>query len=87
MLSLIKEITMTNRIQDTDSAVALFASLNASFGSATNAPAAASTQDRFLKLLVAQVKDRDSLNSADSAQLTSQMAQLNTVAGTSNKNS
>ena len=39
------------------------------------------TADRFLKLLVAQMKNQDPLNPMDNAQVTSQMAQINTVAG------
>jgi flagellar basal-body rod modification protein FlgD len=37
--------------------------------------------DRFLKLLVAQVQNQDPLNPMDNAQMTSQMAQINTVTG------
>ncbi|MDD5384851.1 MAG: flagellar hook assembly protein FlgD [Gallionella sp.] len=72
---------MINSTQDTGSAAALFASLNASSGSATNVSTAASTQDRFLKLLVTQMKNQDPLNPMDNAQVTSQMAQLSTVTG------
>lgn len=39
------------------------------------------TSDRFLKLLVAQMKNQDPLNPMDNAQVTSQMAQINTVNG------
>ncbi len=39
------------------------------------------TQDRFLALLVAQMKNQDPLNPMDNAQVTSQMAQLSTVSG------
>ncbi|MBI4809616.1 MAG: flagellar hook assembly protein FlgD [Nitrosomonadales bacterium] len=42
---------------------------------------AADTQDRFLKLLVTQMKNQDPLNPLDNAQVTSQMAQLSTVSG------
>ena len=38
-------------------------------------------QDRFLKLLVTQMKNQDPLNPLDNAQVTSQMAQLSTVTG------
>ena len=38
-------------------------------------------QDRFLKLLVAQLNNQDPMNSVDNAQMTSQMAQINTVTG------
>jgi flagellar basal-body rod modification protein FlgD len=42
-------------------------------------PAAA--QDRFLKLLVAQLGNQDPMNPMDNAQMTTQMAQINTVSG------
>jgi flagellar basal-body rod modification protein FlgD len=37
--------------------------------------------DRFLKLLVTQMQNQDPLNPMDNAQITSQMAQINTVNG------
>jgi len=46
---------------------------------AANDPAA--MQDRFLKLLVAQLNNQDPMNPLDNAQMTSQMAQINTVTG------
>jgi flagellar basal-body rod modification protein FlgD len=42
---------------------------------------AEATADRFLKLLVAQMRNQDPLNPLDNAQVTSQMAQINTVSG------
>jgi flagellar basal-body rod modification protein FlgD len=48
---------------------------------AANADEAKSTSDRFLKLLVAQMKNQDPLSPMDNAQVTSQMAQINTVSG------
>ncbi len=42
--------------------------------------------DRFLKLLVAQMNNQDPLNPLDNAQVTSQMAQINTVSGVNNLN-
>ena len=39
------------------------------------------TADRFLKLLVTQMQNQDPLNPMDNAQVTSQMAQINTVTG------
>jgi flagellar basal-body rod modification protein FlgD len=64
-------------VQDTTSASALFSS------GAANAARTGSgeTQDRFLNLLVAQMKNQDPLNPLDNAQVTSQMAQLSTVQG------
>ena len=41
----------------------------------------AGSQDRFLKLLVTQLKNQDPLSPMDNAQLTSQIAQINTVSG------
>lgn len=46
--------------------------------SSTNSDVNAS-QDRFLKLLVAQLNNQDPMNPLDNAQMTSQMAQINTV--------
>ena len=42
---------------------------------------AAGSADRFLKLLVTQLQNQDPLNPMDNAQITSQMAQINTVNG------
>jgi flagellar basal-body rod modification protein FlgD len=54
----------------------------ASLGSTTTATTNADAQqDRFLKLLVAQLNNQDPMNPMDNAQMTSQMAQINTVSG------
>jgi flagellar basal-body rod modification protein FlgD len=56
-------------------------------GSVTAASAVTTTKndeasaDRFLKLLVAQMQNQDPLSPMDNAQVTSQMAQINTVSG------
>jgi flagellar basal-body rod modification protein FlgD len=47
----------------------------------------AGSEDRFLKLLVAQMQNQDPLNPMDNAQVTSQMAQINTVSGIERLNS
>jgi flagellar basal-body rod modification protein FlgD len=44
------------------------------------------TQERFLKLLVTQMRNQDPLNPLDNAQVTTQLAQLNTVTGISQLN-
>lgn len=49
--------------------------------SATSTGSVAAQQDRFLKLLVTQMKNQDPLNPMDNAEITSQMAQLSTVTG------
>ena len=59
-----------------------FSSLNST--SASGAPVTkneAGAQDRFLKLLVAQMQNQDPLNPMDNAQVTSQMAQIQSVNG------
>jgi len=49
-------------------------------------PSAADTQDRFLKLLVAQMQNQDPMNPMDNAQVTTQLAQIQTVTGVGNVN-
>jgi flagellar basal-body rod modification protein FlgD len=48
-----------------------------------SAKAATDTQDRFMKLLIAQMQNQDPMNPMDNAQVTSQMAQIQTVTGVS----
>ena len=59
------------------------AAVLASLQSVSNAKKDESTEsaDRFLKLLVTQLKNQDPLNPMDNAQVTTQMAQINTVEG------
>jgi len=71
----IKGRTMTTIGSTTDAAAALPPAA-ASGTSATN-----DAQDRFLTLLVTQLKNQDPLNPMDNAQITSQMAQISTVSG------
>eukprot|EP01030_Chromulinospumella_sphaerica_P001029 gene1029-1009_t len=66
--------------------IASVSSLNASTPAAaplapSRAQSGAEMQDRFLKLLVAQLNNQDPMNPMDNAQMTSQMAQINTVTG------
>ena len=69
-------------VQDTSTVANLFGA------GGTSAPRAGTneTQDRFLSLLVAQMKNQDPLNPLDNAQVTSQLAQLSTVQGIENMN-
>ncbi|MDZ7937805.1 MAG: flagellar hook capping FlgD N-terminal domain-containing protein [Rhodoferax sp.] len=55
-------------------------STNTTSGTTTLTSAQAQT-DRFLKLLVAQLNNQDPMNPMDNAQMTSQIAQINTVSG------
>lgn len=63
-------------------------SLTASSGTTTTAASTSSSQttvdeaqSRFMKLLVAQLQNQDPMNPMDNAELTTQIAQLNTVTG------
>lgn len=60
-------------------------STTASLASSSDTSAAktdtSADQDRFLKLLVAQLNNQDPMNPMDNAQMTSQLAQINTVTG------
>jgi flagellar basal-body rod modification protein FlgD len=57
----------------------VFSALNSS--TTTQTKNEAGSADRFLKLLVTQMQTQDPLNPMDNAQITSQMAQINTVNG------
>ena len=72
-------------VQSTNEASAnLLASVN---GTKSSAGSANETQERFMKLLVTQMKNQDPLNPMDNAQVTSQLAQLSTVTGIEKMNS
>ena len=60
---------------------ALADSMNAAAGTASTTKNQAGAEDRFLKLLIAQMQNQDPMNPLDNAQVTSQMAQINTVSG------
>jgi flagellar basal-body rod modification protein FlgD len=53
----------------------------AAAGATTKTKNEAGAEDRFLKLLVAQMQNQDPLNPMDNAQVTSQMAQIQSVNG------
>lgn len=58
-----------------------FTKLNTTSTSTVKTKNEAGAEDRFLKLLVAQMQNQDPLNPMDNAQVTSQMAQIQTVNG------
>jgi len=66
--------------QNTNSSSAILAALSGT-PAAKKTDSTVESQDRFLKLLVTQMKNQDPLNPMDNAQITSQMAQLSTVSG------
>lgn len=69
---------MTTAINSTNSASTLVENTTRAKSAQSDANA---SQDRFLKLLVAQLNNQDPMNPMDNAQMTSQMAQINTVSG------
>jgi len=77
-------ISATNAVNDKISASALFNINGAAAASKTSETEALS--DRFLKLLVAQLKNQDPMNPMENAELTSQLAQMSTVEGVSKLN-
>lgn len=66
----------TNTVSDS-----LLAAVNGKGAAAVSADSTAAAQDRFLTLLVTQMKNQDPLNPMDNAAVTSQLAQLSTVSG------
>lgn len=72
-------MTTTTAVSTSNPTQALYSSLNAV--RETVDAKDISPQDRFLKLLVTQLKNQDPLNPMDNAQMTSQMAQISTVEG------
>jgi flagellar basal-body rod modification protein FlgD len=72
---------MTTTVQSTSNTASqtLLDSVNGKKNTATST--VNETQDRFMTLLVTQMKNQDPLNPMDNAQVTSQMAQLSTVTG------
>lgn len=70
---------MTTTVQNEKVSSSLLETMN---GSKTNNKSATQeAQDRFMTLLVTQMKNQDPLNPLDNAQVTSQLAQLSTVTG------
>ena len=61
-------------------------SSSSSSTSGTSGTSATDLQNTFLSLLVAQLKNQDPTNPMDSSQMTSQLAQINTVSGISQLN-
>jgi flagellar basal-body rod modification protein FlgD len=62
------------------SAADVYASINGG-GSSSSTSQAEQIQERFLKILTTQLKNQDPLNPMDNAQMTSQLAQINTISG------
>jgi flagellar basal-body rod modification protein FlgD len=79
-------MTTTASATAASNAAAVYAQLNAgasgnAAGGSSAASDAAAMSDRFMTLLVAQLKNQDPMAPMDNAQVTSQMAQISTVSG------
>lgn len=67
-----------NTVQNNTVSQSLLSTMNTAKTATASIDAA---QDRFMTLLVTQMKNQDPLNPMDNAQMTSQLAQLSTVSG------
>jgi flagellar basal-body rod modification protein FlgD len=72
-------IDATSSTTASAAAAAAAAAAATASSSSSGATSKAGAEDRFLKLLVAQLNNQDPMNPMDNAQMTSQMAQINTV--------
>ncbi len=70
---------MTNTIESNKVSNSLLETMNGTKN--TSSDTIKDAQDRFMTLLVTQMKNQDPLNPMDNAQVTSQLAQLSTVTG------
>lgn len=68
-------------VQNSTSISSLQSVMNGTTSTSATTDVASETEDRFMTLLIAQMKNQDPLNPLDNAQVTSQMAQLSTVSG------
>jgi flagellar basal-body rod modification protein FlgD len=71
--------TITNAVSNAASTASGASATTSS--NANTSTSVTDASDRFLKLLVTQMQNQDPLNPMDNAQVTSQMAQINTVTG------
>lgn len=71
---------MATTVSNTSSAADIYASLNGS-SAAKSSSTTQDMQNSFMTMLVTQLKNQDPLNPMQSAEMTSQLAQINTVSG------
>jgi flagellar basal-body rod modification protein FlgD len=74
-------------VQNNTASQSVLSTLQSATGTGTDKSVTADAQDRFMTLLVTQMKNQDPLNPLDNAQVTSQLAQLSTVSGIEKMNS
>lgn len=78
---------MATAIDSTTSISSLMSTMNAGTStSSTTADSVSADTDKFMTLLVTQLQNQDPLNPMDNAEMTSQLAQLQTVTGINNLN-
>ncbi|SAK42473.1 flagellar basal body rod modification protein [Caballeronia arationis] len=73
--------TVSQTLLDTMNGTSSSSSTSSTTSSKTGTQSASDLQNTFLTLLVTQLKNQDPTNPADSSQMTSQLAQINTVTG------
>ena len=73
--------TATSALAGSTKSYSITSSADATDANSVSASNSTEAQDRFLKLLVAQLSNQDPMNPMDNAQMTSQIAQINTVTG------
>jgi len=83
-MSVISNATTNNLVSNSSSSSSAGAASSSS--SSTTSSAASSLQSTFLQLLVTQLQNQDPTSPMDSSQMTSQLAQINTVSGISQLN-
>jgi flagellar basal-body rod modification protein FlgD len=79
-------VSTVNSIANTAAASAATSGSSAASSATSAAASGTDIGDRFLTLLVTQLKNQDPMNPMDNAQLTSQLAQISTVTGISKLN-
>ena len=80
-LSALSAVNTVSSLLNGDAKSASATGAAGSAASSSTAPKAAEQEDRFLRLLVTQMRNQDPLNPLDNAQVTTQMAQISTVSG------
>jgi flagellar basal-body rod modification protein FlgD len=80
-LSMLKSTTQSDAAKGATSSAAATPTNAASAPNAAAVDAAKEASDRFLTLLVTQLRNQDPLNPLDNAQVTTQLAQISTVSG------
>jgi flagellar basal-body rod modification protein FlgD len=80
-ISALKNLTDSSGKTSSTASSATTQSATSNTASKSATMSATEIQDRFLKLLVAQMTNQDPLNPLDNAQVTTQLAQISTVSG------